>query len=147
MGLIAANIFESQSVLIHSIVGAADTRYMVANSGESELRKITWYVINKKIINILFYSKYSNMFSEIDWSKSSTMMPLYLLFTGTTSLNKQDTDKDKKQPACVRIRLKILPCLCLSRGEESIIWPQCLHVCIRPNYFVITWHNYIIIFA
>lgn len=42
LGLISANIFESQSVLVHSVVGAADTRYMVANSGENELRKITW---------------------------------------------------------------------------------------------------------
>lgn len=46
MGLISANIFESGAVLVHSVVGAADTRYMVANSGENELRKITWYVIN-----------------------------------------------------------------------------------------------------
>jgi hypothetical protein len=23
--------------------------------------------------------------------------------------------------------------LCLSRGEESIIWPQCLHVCNKPS--------------
>jgi hypothetical protein len=48
LGLIAANIFESQSVLVHSIIGAADTRYLVANSGDSELRKITWYVYFKK---------------------------------------------------------------------------------------------------
>lgn len=67
------------------------------------------------------------MFSEIDWSKSSTMMPLYALFIGT-SLNKQDRAA-KKEPACVRIRLKILPCLCLSKGEESVIWPQCMQVC------------------
>lgn len=45
--MISANIFESQTVLIHSVVGAADTRYMVANSGGNELRKITWLVKNK----------------------------------------------------------------------------------------------------
>lgn len=67
------------------------------------------------------------MFSEIDWSKSSTMLPLYTLFTGT-SLNKQDII-NKKVPACVRLRLKILPCLCLSKGEEAVIWPQCMQVC------------------
>lgn len=105
LGLISANIFESQSVLTHSVVGAADTRYLVANSGGNELRKIT---------------------CEIDWSKSSTMMPLYELFIGT-SLNKQKA-ANKKEPACVRIRLKILPCLCLSKGEESVIWPQCLQI-------------------
>ncbi|VVC26099.1 Hypothetical protein CINCED_3A017518 [Cinara cedri] len=105
LGLISANIFESRYVLVHSVVGAADTRYMVANSGENELRKIT---------------------CEIDWSKSSTMMPLYALFIGT-SLNKQDRAA-KKEPACVRIRLKILPCLCLSKGEESVIWPQCMQI-------------------
>lgn len=55
------------------------------------------------------------------------MMPLYELFIGT-SLNKQKA-ANKKEPACVRIRLKILPCLCLSKGEESVIWPQCLQVC------------------
>lgn len=44
LGLISANIFKSQSILVHSVVGAADTRYMVANSGENELRKITWYI-------------------------------------------------------------------------------------------------------
>lgn len=54
-------------------------------------------------------------------------MPLYTLFTGT-NLNKQDKT-NKKEPACVRIRLKILPCLCLSKGEESVIWPQCMQVC------------------
>jgi len=41
-------MFESQLVLVHSVVGAADTRYLVANSGDSELRKITWYVICNK---------------------------------------------------------------------------------------------------
>jgi len=55
------------------------------------------------------------------------MMPLYALFIGT-SLNKQEA-ANKKEPACVRIRLKILPCLCLSKGEESVIWPQCMQVC------------------
>lgn len=55
MGLIAANIFESQSVLVHSIVGAADTRYLVANSGDSELRKITWYVCNKHLLMYFIY--------------------------------------------------------------------------------------------
>lgn len=44
MGLISANVFESQSVLIHTVVAAADPRYLVANSGENELRKITWLV-------------------------------------------------------------------------------------------------------
>lgn len=72
------------------------------------------------------------MFSEIDWSKSSTMMPLYTLFIGT-SPNRQET-MNKKQPACVRIRLKILPCLCLSKGEESVIWPQCMQVCTKYNW-------------
>ncbi|XP_050429969.1 proteasome adapter and scaffold protein ECM29 [Adelges cooleyi] len=105
LGLISASIFESQQVLVHSIVGAADTRYMVANSGENELRKIT---------------------CEIDWSKPSTMMPLYTLFIGT-SPNKQEIPK-QKEPACVRIRLKILPCLCLSKGEDSVIWPQCMQI-------------------
>lgn len=69
--------------------------------------------------------------SEIDWSKSSTMMPLYALFLGT-SLNKQEP-ANKKEPACVRIRLKILPCLCFSKSEESVIWPQCMQVCTRLN--------------
>lgn len=50
MGLISANIFESGAVLVHSVVGAADTRYMVANSGENELRKITWYLCYKYIL-------------------------------------------------------------------------------------------------
>jgi len=54
------------------------------------------------------------------------MMPLYELFIGT-SLKKQEA-ANKKQPACVRIRLKILPCLCLSKSEESVIWPQCMQV-------------------
>lgn len=54
------------------------------------------------------------------------MMPLYTLFIGT-SLNKQEKT-NKKEPACVRIRLKIMPCLCLSKGEESVIWPQCMQV-------------------
>ncbi|KAL5241701.1 hypothetical protein ACI65C_009111 [Semiaphis heraclei] len=105
LGLISSNIFESHSILTHSVVGAADTRYLVANSGGNELRKIT---------------------CEIDWSKSSTMMPLYELFIGT-SLKKQEA-ANKKEPACVRIRLKILPCLCLSKSEESVIWPQCMQI-------------------
>jgi len=71
------------------------------------------------------------MISEIDWTKPSTVMPLYALFTGT-SLNKQEKT-NKKEPACVRIRLKILPNLCLSKGEESIIWPQCMQVCKDCN--------------
>jgi len=48
--LISANIFETQSVLVHSVIGAADTRYMVANSGGNELRKITW-LVKIKILN------------------------------------------------------------------------------------------------
>lgn len=58
MGLISANIFESQSVLIHSIVGAADTRYTVANSGENELRKITWFDNNNGVIilDLIYYT-------------------------------------------------------------------------------------------
>ncbi|XP_050523366.1 proteasome adapter and scaffold protein ECM29 isoform X2 [Daktulosphaira vitifoliae] len=104
LGLISANIFESQKILVHSIVGAADTRYTVANSGENELRKIT---------------------CEIDWSKPSSMIPLYTLFLGV-SPNKQDSSK--KEPACVRIKLKILPCLCLSKSEESVLWPQCMQI-------------------
>lgn len=54
------------------------------------------------------------------------MMPLYTLFTGS-NLNNQDKTKNKA-PACVRLRLKILPCLCLSKSEESVIWPQCMQV-------------------
>jgi len=60
--LISANIFETQSVLIHSVVGAADTRYMVANSGGNELRKITW-LVKVKILNdnlpLMFYLIYN----------------------------------------------------------------------------------------
>lgn len=60
--MISANIFESQSVLIHSVVGAADTRYMVANSGGNELRKITW-LVKVKILNcnlpLMFYLIYN----------------------------------------------------------------------------------------
>lgn len=127
--MISANIFEAQSVLTHSVVGAADTRYLVASSGGNELRKITWLVKIKIIntIDILFTLYIVCTISEIDWSKSSTMMPLYELFIGT-SLKKQEA-ANKKEPACVRIRLKILPCLCLSKSEESVIWPQCMQVC------------------
>jgi hypothetical protein len=50
LGLISANIFESQSVLIHTVVAAADQRYLVANSGENELRKITW-LVKIKLLN------------------------------------------------------------------------------------------------
>lgn len=57
MGLITANIFESQSVLIHSVVGAADTRYTVANSGDNELRKITWYDNNNRVETLNYIYK------------------------------------------------------------------------------------------
>lgn len=54
------------------------------------------------------------------------MIPLYTLFIG--SLNKKE-QANRKEPACVRIRLKILPCLCFSKSEESVLWPQCMQVC------------------
>lgn len=65
------------------------------------------------------------------------MMPLYTLFTGFNPSERDQTNK--KEPACVRIRLKILPCLCLSKGPESVIWPMCMQVCtpcfsIYPYY-------------
>lgn len=85
---LSSEVLPPSSVALHLIVGAADTRFSVANAAELQLRRID---------------------SSIDWNSSAIIAPLYVLFLGTL-MPKDKTPADKfKNPANTRIRLKLMP--------------------------------------
>lgn len=84
------DIFTPETVFIHFVIAAADTRFAIANYADNEL---------KKIINTL------------DWSNMKLTILLYNIFMGTMKME-QIKPELRKLPACTRIRLKILTYLC-----------------------------------
>ncbi|XP_066988430.1 proteasome adapter and scaffold protein ECM29 [Macrobrachium rosenbergii] len=91
---LSADVLLPSSVVLHLIVGAADTRFSVANAADLHLRR---------------------MESVIEWNTSSVIAPIYVLFLGTL-MPKDRTPADKfKNPANTRIRLKLMPFLLKSK--------------------------------
>ncbi|PNF26280.1 hypothetical protein B7P43_G02686 [Cryptotermes secundus] len=114
---LASGVMTDSDILCHLIVAAADTRFSVANAADMEL---------KKIVGLL------------DWGSMSLTAPLYSLFLGTqlvTAKSRLNTIKVDKRcsPASTRIRLKILPYLCRSRGS-ALVFPACIQVFFDSLY-------------
>lgn len=61
--------------------------------------------------------------SGINWSNAAMVAPLYTLYLGT---NNDDIEK-KREPANLRLKLKILPQMAKARGK-AVIWPICIKV-------------------
>ncbi|XP_059487966.1 proteasome adapter and scaffold protein ECM29 [Neocloeon triangulifer] len=91
--------------LCHLIVAAADTRFAVAEAADSELKKIA---------------------RALDWNSPTLTQPLFLVFLGNMAA-KQIKQELKRCPANTRIRLKLLPLLCRSRGP-ALQFPACIQV-------------------
>jgi hypothetical protein len=75
---------------------------------------------------------YHILFRLLDWGSMSLTAPLYSLFLGTqllTAKSRLNTIKaeHRRSPASTRIRLKILPYLCRSRGP-ALVFPACIQV-------------------
>lgn len=100
VNFLSHGIFPDNEILLHMIVAAADTRFNVANLADMELKKVV---------------------SSVDWSSSTVVMPLYLLFLGSQSQNTKPNMK--KSPASTRIRLKLLTHLCRVTGGGFVIPP------------------------
>ncbi|KDR13581.1 proteasome-associated protein ECM29 homolog isoform X2 [Zootermopsis nevadensis] len=114
---LASGVMSDSDILCHLVVAAADTRFSVANAADMEL---------KKIVGLL------------DWGNVSLTAPLYSLFLGTqllTTKSRLSTIKAEhhRSPASTRIRLKILPYLCRSRGP-ALIFPACIQVFFDSLY-------------
>ncbi|XP_069674508.1 proteasome adapter and scaffold protein ECM29 isoform X2 [Periplaneta americana] len=114
---LAGGVMADSDILCHLIVAAADTRFNVANAADMEL---------KKIVGLL------------DWGSINLTAPLYSLFLGTQLLTKKsrlNTFKAEhhRSPASTRIRLKILPYLCKSRGP-ALVFPACIQVFFDSLY-------------
>ncbi|XP_071525915.1 proteasome adapter and scaffold protein ECM29 [Panulirus ornatus] len=91
---LSSEVLPPSSVVLQLLVGAADTRFSVANTADLQLRRI---------------------YGSIDWNSSAVIAPLYVLFLGTL-LPKDKTPADKfKNPANTRIRLKLMPYLLKSK--------------------------------
>lgn len=85
---LSSDVLLPSSVVLQLIVGAADTRFSVANAADLQLRRIE---------------------SSVEWNSSAVIAPLYVLFLGTL-MPKDRTPPDKfKNPANTRIRLKLMP--------------------------------------
>ncbi|KAK3880878.1 hypothetical protein Pcinc_014654 [Petrolisthes cinctipes] len=91
---LSSDVLPPSSVALPLIIGAADTRFSVANAGDLQLRRID---------------------GSVEWNSSAVIAPLYILFLGTL-LPKDKTPQDKfKNPANTRIRLKLMPYLLKSK--------------------------------
>ncbi|KAK7017866.1 hypothetical protein SK128_016544, partial [Halocaridina rubra] len=91
---LSADVLSPSSVVLHLIVGAADTRFSVANAADLHLRR---------------------MEGSIEWNSSAVIAPIYVLFLGTL-MPKDKTPADRfKNPANTRIRLKLMPYLLKSK--------------------------------
>jgi hypothetical protein len=71
-------------------------------------------------------------FRVLDWGSMNLTAPLYSLFLGTQLLNTKSRlntikPEHRRSPASTRIRLKILPYLCRSRGP-ALVFPACIQV-------------------
>lgn len=91
---LSSEVLPPSSVVLQLIIGAADTRFSVANAADLQLKRID---------------------GSVDWNSSSVIAPLYVLFLGTL-MPKDKTPADKfKNPANTRIRLKLMPYLLKSK--------------------------------
>ncbi|XP_045609918.2 proteasome adapter and scaffold protein ECM29 isoform X1 [Procambarus clarkii] len=91
---LSSEVLPPSSVVLQLIVGAADTRFSVANAAELHLKRID---------------------GSVGWNSSAVIAPLYVLFLGTL-MPKDKTPADKfKNPANTRIRLKLMPYLLKSK--------------------------------
>lgn len=114
---LVSGVMTDSDILVHLIVAAADTRFSVANAADMQL---------KKIVGLL------------DWGSVNLTAPLYSLFLGTqllTTKSRLNTIKTEhhRSPASTRIRLKILPYLCRSRGP-ALVFPACIQVFFDSLY-------------
>lgn len=91
------NVFSNEDILVALVVGAADTRFGVVTLALAELSKIC---------------------SIIDWENPKVTEPLYVLFSGCKSKNKDKTTK----AASVRVRQKLLQYLlkCRQKGINEV---------------------------
>ncbi|KAJ9587580.1 hypothetical protein L9F63_018962, partial [Diploptera punctata] len=109
-------IMNENDIICHLIVASADTRFTVADAAEMELKRIT---------------------GLLNWDSMNLTIPLYTLFLGTQLLTKtrQGTGKSEhlRSPVSTRIRLKILPFLCKSRGQ-ALVFPACIQVLFDSLY-------------
>ncbi|KAG7160614.1 Proteasome adapter and scaffold protein ECM29-like [Homarus americanus] len=91
---LSSEVLPPLSVVLQLIVGAADTRFSVANAADLQLKRID---------------------GSVDWNSSAVIAPVYVLFLGTL-MPKDKTPVDKfKNPANTRIRLKLMPYLLKSK--------------------------------
>lgn len=91
---LSSDVLPPSSVALPLIIGAADTRFSVANAAELHLRRID---------------------GSIDWDANPIIAPLYVLFLGTL-IPKDRIAQDKfKNPGNTRIRLKLMPYLLKSK--------------------------------
>ncbi|XP_044754481.1 proteasome adapter and scaffold protein ECM29 [Coccinella septempunctata] len=106
---LAHGIFKNEDIILHFIVASSDTRFSVANLAETEVRKII---------------------GTIDWSSSSVCLPIYIMYLGSQGNVRQD---QKKSPASIRIRLKLLQYLCRAK-DNGLIFPMCIQVVFDSLY-------------
>lgn len=92
---LSSGIFEPERILIHMIVGAADTRFSVANIADSELKRIV---------------------GLINWNNKNLSGNLYMLFLGTFNPINVPPNR-RKTEASTRIRLKLLTYLGRFQGK------------------------------
>lgn len=84
------------------------------------------------VLDFLFLKCDTYCFRLLDWGSVNLTAPLYSLFLGTqllTTKSRLNTIKPEhhRSPASTRIRLKILPYLCRSRGP-ALVFPACIQV-------------------
>ncbi|XP_075231899.1 proteasome adapter and scaffold protein ECM29 [Lycorma delicatula] len=97
------NIYKPEEILCHLVAGSGDQWSSVSNVADNELEIL--------------------LRSGINWNNPLMLAPLYSLYIGS---NNEDFEK-KREPASLRLKLKILPQLAKAKGK-AIIWPLCIKI-------------------
>jgi len=99
LNFLSTEIFPPTSIAVHAIIASADTRFQVANYGESLLKRLD---------------------KSIDWNNSSLISSLYILYLGSLTPYNLTPCEKFKNPSNTRIRLKLMPCFVKSRDLVNL---------------------------